>query len=117
MAHPRRWARAAPLRRVVVQVLTEPSLDFGDCHPLALVIVVDLIAVDLSEAEVARFRMGEVETAYAGPGPHCEGLGNQHSGIRLHIEKTPERALFGVVRACRVTSGWADTAILFLDEV
>jgi hypothetical protein len=40
------------LRRVVVQIRSEPSLDFGDAHPFTLVVVVHLIAVDLSEAEI-----------------------------------------------------------------
>lgn len=40
-------------RRVVVQVLAEPSLDFCHAHPLAFAIVGDLIAIDLSETKIS----------------------------------------------------------------
>jgi hypothetical protein len=39
-------------RRIVVQVLPEPSLDFSHAHPFAFAVVGDLIAVDLAEAEI-----------------------------------------------------------------
>jgi hypothetical protein len=52
-------------RRVVVQILPEPSLDFCHAHPLAFVIGGDLIAVDLAEAEISRFWMGEVDSTHA----------------------------------------------------
>jgi hypothetical protein len=58
--------------RIVVQVLAEPSLDLRHAHPLAFVIVGDLIAVDLAEAEISRFRVGEVDPTHAGAGPHCK---------------------------------------------
>jgi GMP synthase-like glutamine amidotransferase len=52
-------------RGIIVQALTEPSLDFCHAHILALVIVNDLIPVDLANAEIPRFRMREVESADA----------------------------------------------------
>ena len=103
--------------RVVVQVWAEPALDLGHGHAFALVIVGDLVAVDLAEREVARFGVGEVEAAYAGAGPHGEGLGDQHSGVRLDVEQTPDRALLGVVGAGGVAGGGADAAIFFVDEL
>src|SRR4030088_510908 len=57
-------------RRVVVQILPEPSLDFCHAHPLAFVIVGDLIAVDLAEAEISRFWVGKVKPTHARSGPH-----------------------------------------------
>src|SRR5260370_11206103 len=95
---------------VVVQVRREPSLDLSYAHPLAFVIVGDLISVDLAEAEISRFRVGKVKPTYARAGPHGKRLSNHHSGVRLHIEQTPERALLRVVRARRVTRGWPDPA-------
>ena len=41
------------IRRIVVQSLSEPSLDLGNAHRLALSIVSDLIAVDFAKAEVS----------------------------------------------------------------
>src|ERR1700691_5088420 len=63
--------------RIVVQIRSEPAFNFGHRHPLACRVVGDLIAVDLAQAEVTRFRVGEVETTYARAGPHREGLRNQ----------------------------------------
>jgi hypothetical protein len=57
-------------RGVVIQILPEPSLNFCHAHPLAFVIVGDLIAIDLSQAEIPRFRVGEVEPAHTRAGPH-----------------------------------------------
>src|ERR1700677_3760982 len=94
-------------RRIVVQVRTEPALDFGHDHALALGIVGHLIAVDLAQAEVARLRGRKVEATYAGAGPHGEGLRDQHAGVLLHIKQLPERALLGVIGTCRVTRGRA----------
>ena len=40
-----------------------------------------------------------------------------HSGVRLHIEQTPECALLRVVRASRIACGRPDPAIFLLDEI
>src|SRR6185312_6827585 len=104
------------LRGVVVQVLAEPALDLGHAHPLAFVVVGDLIAVDLAEDEVARFRVGEVEAAYARSGPHGIRLRNLHPGIRLDIEQTPDGTLLRMVGACRIACCGLDSAIFLLNE-
>jgi hypothetical protein len=46
-------ARSFSLGRVVVEVWSEPALDFDYTHSLALVVVGHLIAIDFSETEVA----------------------------------------------------------------
>jgi hypothetical protein len=51
--------------RVVIQILPEPALDFAHAHSLAFAVVGDLIAVNLAEAEISRFGVGEVESAHA----------------------------------------------------
>src|SRR5271170_6022255 len=103
--------------RVVVEVLPEPSLDLGCAHPFALVIVGDLIAVDLAEAKISRFRVCKVKPTHARSGPHREGLRNLHAGVGLDIEQTPERSLLRVIRASRVARGRPDTAILLLNKI
>ena len=50
---------------VVVQVRAEPALDFLHGHPFAQVVVEHLVAVDFSEAKIARLWMREVEPADA----------------------------------------------------
>ena len=49
-----------PHRRVV-QHWSEPAFDLFDRHVLAGRVVLDLIALDLGDAEIMRFRMGDVE--------------------------------------------------------
>ena len=46
--------------RIIVQILSQPPLDFGHTHSLALVIVIHLIAVDFAETEITGLRMGKV---------------------------------------------------------
>src|SRR4029077_10599191 len=75
--------------KVVIQVLPEPSLDFCHAHPLAFAVVGNLVAVDLAETEISRFRVCKVEPAHARSWPHRKRLGNDHSGVGLHIEQTP----------------------------
>jgi len=108
------WEVPTFFRRVVVQVLAKPSLDLRDAHFLAFVIISHLIAADLAKAERSGLRMSEVEPTQAGAGPHRIRLSKQHSGVRLHIEQAPERALFFVVR---VASRRPNPAILFVDQV
>src|SRR5664279_105210 len=57
-------------RRVVVQVLTKPSLDLLHLHRLASGIVSDLVPVDLAEAEISRSRVSEIESTHARAWPH-----------------------------------------------
>jgi hypothetical protein len=103
------------LAGIVIQILTEPSLDFHHAHSFANVIVRYLVAINLAKNEIPRLGMGEVESTYAGTGPHGERLGDEHSGIFLYIEQLPERAFFRVVWASWITRGRTDTAILFMD--
>jgi hypothetical protein len=53
------------LRGIVVQVLSQPSFDFGYAHPFAFAIVGDLITTDLAQAEITRFWMDKIKTTHA----------------------------------------------------
>ena len=83
---------------------------------LRWLVVGDLVAADFAEAEVARLGMSEVEAADAGAGPHRERFGDEHAGVGLDVEQSPERAFFGVVGAGGVAGGGTDAAIFFVDE-
>src|SRR5205085_7296025 len=61
--------------------------------------------------------MSEVKATYARAGPHRKRLGNDHSGVRLHIEQTPECAFLSMIRARRVTRSRPDPTILLLDQI
>lgn len=48
-----RRARFALLSRLIVEVGTEPTLDFGQAHSLPLVVIGDLVSIDLAKRKVA----------------------------------------------------------------
>ena len=48
------------LHRIVIQVRSEPSLNLRHAHPFTFTIIGHLISFDLAEAEVPRFRVGEI---------------------------------------------------------
>ena len=79
-------------------------------HSLASVIIGHLITVYLTEGEIARCRVREVEPAHTRTRPHCKGFREQHPGVGLNIQQTPERPLLGVIRTRRVTRRWPDAA-------
>src|SRR5215469_7050762 len=101
------------LRRIVVQVWPQPSLDFVNAHPFAIGVVGNLIAIDLPQAEVTRFRMGKVKTTHARCGPHRKGLRDLNSCVGANIQQVPERTLLGVIRAGWITRRRSDTAVFF----
>src|SRR5436190_1285084 len=74
-------------RRVVAEVGAEPALGFLERHALAGVVVDELVASQLADAEVARRRVPEVEAADAGPRPHRERLGQHDAGVPLDVEE------------------------------
>jgi hypothetical protein len=70
-------------RQVVIQVLSEPSLDLGRAHSLTFAMVGDRVAVDLAETEISRFRV-EVKTTPQGRHPiGCNGITT--GGLPLHF--------------------------------
>src|SRR6202171_6546284 len=104
-------------RSGVGQVLPEPSLNLSDAHPFAFAVVGDLITVDLAEAEISRLRMGGRESTPACTGPHRKRRGDQHYGVRLHIEQRAKWTLLRVIRTRRITRSRPDPPVLLLDEI
>src|SRR5436190_13207449 len=101
---------------VVIQVLSEPTLDLVNLHALALAVVGDLVTLNFAEIKITRLRMREVKSAHARSRPHCERFCDLNSGIPLDVEQTPECALLGMVRAGRISCGGPDAAILFVNQ-
>lgn len=62
---PEQTAKQTLLSRIVVQVLPQPPLDFASVHSFAAAVVSNLITLDLTQTEIARFRMREVKAAHA----------------------------------------------------
>ena len=106
---------ALVLRRLVVQILTEPSLYFAYLHALAFTVIDNLITLNFAEGKITRLRMGEVKTAYTRSGPHSEGFGDLNPCIRFDVEQTPQCSFLSVVGAGRISCRGANPAIFFLN--
>src|SRR5262245_60725808 len=111
----RRGARGD--ERVVVEHRREPFLRFGDGPALARGIVLDLVALDLADAEIVAVGMAEIEPADRRARPHGEALGEPDPDAALGVEQREQRRLLAVVGLRRITWRRADAAILLGDEV
>src|SRR5258707_12401574 len=58
------------LRRDIIQHRRQPALGFGDAHALARGIILDLVALDLADAEIEAFRVAEIKPGYRRARPH-----------------------------------------------
>src|SRR4051795_3184799 len=113
------WFRDVSLRRsgIVVEIRTEPPLDFGYTHIFSLAVVEHLIAFQLPQNEIAGLGMREIHSTDAGARPHSEGFRNLHPCFGFDIKKPPDRALFRVVRALGIARGWSDSLILLVNQI
>src|SRR5262245_13440349 len=107
-----RLAREA--ERIVVQHRREPALRLRDAPALARRIVLDLVALDLADAEVVRVRVAEVETGHGRARPHREALGQLHADA-LATDQGEQRGLLGMIGLRRVARRRTDAAIPLLD--
>src|SRR5437762_14361223 len=76
--------------RLVAEIPRQPALRFFGRQPLAARVVLQLLAVDLADREVARLRMGDVPTADRGGRVHGGGLDESASGAALDGERAPD---------------------------
>src|SRR4029077_11674569 len=65
--------------RHVVEHRREPALGLGESPAFALRVVLDLVALDLADPEVAGFRVAEIKPAHGGTRPHRKALGELHA--------------------------------------
>src|ERR1700730_12477276 len=114
------WAgREGPghLLRLVAEIRPQTALRFFLREPLAARVVLDLLAVDLADREVARLRMGEVPAAHRRGRVHGVGIGEADPGAAPDVEQAPELGLLGVIRARRVPGSRTDAAILLAHQL
>ena len=76
-----------------------------------------LIASDLPDAEIFRFRMRKIEPAHAGAGMHRKRLRQFHPCVVLCIEQIKERSFLGVIGTGWITGSGPDAAIFFADQI
>src|SRR5436190_19050565 len=96
--------------RIVIEHRRKPPLGLLDAPAFAARVVLDLIALDLADAEVMRVRMAEIESRDRRAGPHREALGELHIDS-LTIDQAEQRPLLGVIRLGGVTRRRPDAAI------
>src|SRR6185503_20861909 len=85
----------AELRGVIRELRPEPALDLSDWHAFSGGVVLDLVATQPPEQEVARIRMREIESADAGGRPHGAGLGERQADL-LRPQQLEEPPLLAV---------------------
>src|SRR5215213_9391259 len=88
------WAFTLGLLRLVAKVWTEPAFDFGQFHPFAAGVVLNLVASQAVDREIPCGRMREVEARNASGRVHGEALGKLDAGCTLGIQKLEEGAFF-----------------------
>src|SRR5882762_25634 len=71
---------------LVAEIRPQPALRFFAREPLAARVVLDLLAVDLADREVARLRMRDVPTTHRRGRIHGVGLGEADAGAALDVE-------------------------------
>src|SRR5258708_26596006 len=83
-------------QRVIVEHRREPLLRLGHAPALARGVVLDLIALDLADAEIVALGMAEVEPAHGSARPHGEPLGELEADPPLTAEQRKQARLLAV---------------------
>src|SRR5262249_41715133 len=104
-------------QRVIVEHRREPLLRLGHAPTLARGVVLDLIALDLADAEIMALGMAEVEPADRSARPHGEALGELEADTPLAIEQRKQARLLTVVGLRGITGRRADAAVFFPDQL
>src|SRR5688572_13947508 len=108
---------ASCLDRFILQIGRKPLLGFGNRHCLAARVILDLVAPDFSDREVARLRVRQVEAGHRRGGQHGAGLRQADAGVPLSVEQREQRALLGMVRAGGVAGRGPDAAVSLGNEL
>ena len=92
---------AASVDGLVVEYRREPAFDLRDRHALAPRVILDLIALDLGDAEIMRAFMREIESADGGGRRHGETFGQLHAGALFARRADRTSSPFPYGRAAR----------------
>src|SRR5512132_1283015 len=109
-------ARSVRTLALVVQVGGEPALDRRGLEALPPGVVLDLVALDLSDAEVLRLRTPEVVPAHRRRRQHGVALGESDARVGLRAEQVEQSALLGVIRTRGVARRRTDALILLAHQ-
>src|SRR3954468_5264827 len=96
-------------RRLVAEIRPQAALRLFDGDALPCRVVLDLVAAEPPDREVARLGMREVDAAHARSRRHRVGLGQREPGL-LCAEEPEQLRLLAVVRAGGIPERGADPA-------
>src|SRR5438552_3232674 len=83
---------------LIGQIRAEPALDFLNRHALAHSVILDLVSPDLTDREISRFGMREVETANRAWRDHSVVFGECDFRIFFYIQQVEKLPLLRVIR-------------------
>src|SRR5260221_13034765 len=110
-------ARSRRNHGAIVEPGREPLLRLGHAPALARGVVLDLIALDLADAEIVALGMAEVEPAHGSARPHGEALGELEADPPLTVEQRKQARLLAVVGLRGIAGRRADAAGFFPDQL
>src|SRR5713101_6944095 len=99
--------------RVVVEHRGEPPFRFGHRPALALGVILDLVALDLADAEIVALGVAEIEPAHRRARPHREAFRELDPDPPLAVEQREQGGLLAVIGLRRITRRRTDAAIFF----
>src|SRR5688572_24044016 len=102
---------------LVGEIRREPFLGLGHRQRASARVVLDLVAAELADGEVARIGMRKIEARNRRCGQHGERFGELHGGILPGVEQAEERTFRAVVRTRRIARRGADAAVAFGNEL
>src|SRR5882672_5464828 len=102
---------------IIAEIWRQPTLGFIQVNALADRVVLDLVEIDLAHREIVRVGVRKVEAADGRRRIHRKGFGETYTGVALHIEQPPERALFRVLGASRVSGRGAYATVFLADQL
>src|SRR6266478_6551455 len=94
--------RGLILRRDVIQDRRQPALGFRHAPAFSRRIILDLVPLDLADAEVKAFGMAEIKPGYRRARPHRKTLRQLHAGGVFRVEQGKQRRLLGVIRLSEI---------------
>src|SRR5215831_2057708 len=89
----------------------------GHAPTLAGGVVLDLIALDLADAEIVALGMAEIEPADGSARPHGEALGELEPDPPFAVEQRKQARLLAVVGLRGIARRRTDAAIFFPDQL
>src|SRR6185312_6967352 len=99
---------------IIVKYRCEPALALSGGPTFATCVVLNLVALDLADAEIGALRMAEIKPAHSRARPHCETFG-QLDADALALEQIEQRAFLCVIGLRRIAGCRTDAAIFLGD--